>query len=252
MAAAEKSKRALLYWVVEDRAGIDFGNGKQRGGVTDIGLKYFEQRFKVPCRNDIHGIDVYESVENLRFVGVHADAKVGKNPLRLKTTFQREYITGRRFTEKQVLASEIYASSFFDVTPRARFITLVTAIEALLDQPLRSEETQKLVTILISNAERSIIDADTKRSLIQGIGNLRRQSIGQAGRSLVKHLLPDEKIDGLSSVQFFDRCYDYRSQILHLGTVRDKSVDIADLANMAEPFVNRILIASLNDQPQQT
>jgi hypothetical protein len=250
--ATLQSKRSLLYWAVEYRVGIDFGDGRQRSVVTNFALDWYDKQLGIPCRNDIHGIDIYEAIEGLRFVGFSAEANVGKNPLQLRTTFQREYLTNRQFTEKQVLASEIYASSFFDVSPRARFITLVTAIEALLDSPLRSEETQKLVAEFMSTATDSQIDEDTKNSLISSLGMLKHQSIGQAGRRLVSQLIPYEVFDGQSSADFFDRCYHFRSQILHQGTIEDRSVDVWSLANLMEPFVHRVLIASLNNQSQTT
>jgi len=130
-AAAEKSKLALLYWAIEQRLGMDFGDGKQRSGFTKAGLAMLQKQQGCPVRNDIHGIDVYEHVEKLKFFSFTAEATVGKHPPKLIDTFQREYLHSRQLTEKQVLASEIYASSFFDISARSRFITLVTAVEAL-------------------------------------------------------------------------------------------------------------------------
>jgi len=118
--AAEKTKRALLYWAIEQRLGIDFGDRKQRSMATNAYLAMLEKQHGHPFRNDIHGIDVYEHVEKLKFVSVNGKATVGKYPPRLIDTFQREYLSSRQLTEKQVLASEIYASSFFDVSARTQ------------------------------------------------------------------------------------------------------------------------------------
>ena len=142
--AAEKSKRALLYWAIEHRTGVDFGDGKPIGNdkqkifVTEEYLAILRKKYDCPIRIEIPGIDVYEHDEKLRFVNVDAKVTLGKHPPRLIDTFQREYLNSRQLTEKHVLACEIYASSFFDVSPRTRFITLVTAIEALLEQLKRS------------------------------------------------------------------------------------------------------------------
>jgi len=211
-AAAEKSKRALLCWAIEQRLGIDFGDRKQRSMATNAYLAMLEKQHGHPFRNDIHGIDVYKHVEKLKFVSVNAKATVGKYPPRLIDTFQREYLGSRQLTEKEVLASEIYASSFFDVSARSRFITLVTAVEALLEK---------------------------------------RESITQAGRTLVGRLIPNELFDGQSSADFFTRCYKLRGQILHRGKVEDGLVDILHLANAMESFVARLLLAALNSAPQQ-
>jgi hypothetical protein len=250
--AAEKSKRALIYWAIEQRLGIDFGDGKQKSVVTNEGLAMLQNNHGCTLRNDTHGIDVYGHDEKLRFVQFHAKATLGKNPPRLKDTFQREYLNSRQLTEKQVLACEIYTSSFFDVSPRTRFITLVTTIEALLEPLKRSDAVQALVTRLIATTkQQSTIDEPTKESIISSLGKVQYQSIGQAGRTLACRLLPNQSYNGQSSADFFTRCYNYRSQILHNGTIPEKSVDILQLANDTESFVHQLLIAVLNSKPQQ-
>jgi len=250
-AAAERAKRALLYWAIEQRVGIDFGDGKQRSVVTNEYLAILQEQHGRPFRNDIHGIDVYEHDENLGFVGAHAKGQVGKNPPTLIETFHREYLNSRRLTEKQVVASEIYLSSFFDVSPRSRFITLVTTVEALLQPLVRSNEVQSLVAEFEATTRQSAIDRDTKESIFGSLQWLRCQSIGQAGRELARQLVPNELFDGQSSANFFTRCYDLRSQILHHGGIAQESVDILHLANVAETFVARLLLASLNNGGQQ-
>jgi hypothetical protein len=244
--AAERSKRALLYWAIEQRVGIDFGDGKQRSVATNVYLAMLEKEHGHPFRNDIHGIDVYEHIENLWFVRVNANAEVGKHPPTLIGTFQSEYMKSRRLTEKQMVASEIYASSFFDVSPRSRFITLVTAVEALLILQERSDEVQSLVGELEAAVRQSTLDGPTKESINGSLQWVKYQSIGQAGRELARQLVPNELFDGQLSADFFTRCYGLRSQILHRGTIEKESVDIYQLANIMETFVAKLLLASLN------
>ena len=249
--AAEKTKRALLYWAIEQRLGIDFGDGKQRSVVTKVGLAMLQKQYGCPVRNDIHGIDVYEHVEKLKFVRGDVKATVDKSRLRLIDTFQREYLHARHLTDKQVLASEIYASSFFDVSARSRFITLVTAVEALLEPLRRSDAVEKLVEDFIAKTRLSTVDEQTRDSIISSLERLNHQSIGQAGRTLAGRLIPNELFDGQSSADFFTRCYELRSQILHRGKIEDELVDILDLANIMEGFVAKLLLAALNSAPQQ-
>lgn len=249
--AAEKSKRALLYWAIEQRLGIDFGDGKQRSIVTNAGLAMLQKQYGCPVRNDVHGIDVYEHVENLRFVSFEANATVGKHPPRLIDIFQREYLHSRQLTDKQVLASEIYASSFFDVSSRSRFITLVTAVEALLEPLKRSDGVQALVEELEAKTRQSTVDKLTRDSIISSLERVRYQSISQAGRTLAHTLIPNELFDGQSSVEFFTRSYNLRSQILHYGKIADEKVDICHLANVMETFVARLLLAALNSESKQ-
>jgi hypothetical protein len=249
--AAEKSKRALLYWAVESRVGIDFGDGKQRSFVTKAGLAMFEKQYRCPVRNDIHGIDVYEHVEKIRFAYGHAKGTVAKHPPKLIDTFRREYLHTRHLTEKRVLAGEIYASSFFDVSSRSRFITLVTAVEALLEPLEHCDEVIALVEEFKATTRQSTIDQPIRDSIISSLERLRHQSIGKAGRSLTDRLLPNEVFDEQSSADFFTRCYEWRSQLLHTGTIEGESVDMWHIANVMEYFVSRLLLSALNSEPQQ-
>ena len=250
-AVAERTKRVLLYWAIEQRLGIDFGDGKQRSGFTKAGLAMLQKQQGCPVRNDIHGIDVYEHVEKLRFASFNAKGMVCRHPPKLIDTFQREYLNNRHFTEKQLLASEIYASSFFDVSARSRFITLVTAVEALLELRRHSNEVKELVKDFIAKTQLSTVGQQTKDSIIGGLGRLTHQSISQAGRTLADRVILNERFDGQSPADFFTRCYDLRSRILHHGTIEDDSVDMLHLANVMESFVARLLLEELNSAPQQ-
>jgi len=249
--AAERAKRALLYWTIEQRLGIDFGDGKQRSGVTKAGLNLLERNWGCTVRNDIHGIDVYEHVENMKFALPTVKAEVGKAVAKLVDTFQREYATSRNLRDKEVLASEIYASSLFDVSARSRFITLVTAVEALLEPAKRSSHIEALVEEFKAKTSQSVGEEATRDSIVGSLGRLKYQSIRQAGRALANRLLPDEVFDGQESGDFFTRAYDVRSTMLHTGAVPHAEGDISHLANVMESFVNRLLLKALNSEAQQ-
>ena len=57
--AAERLREALIIWAVDNQFGINLGDGKVRGGVTEAGRAFFEGQLGKPVRNDIPGIDVY-------------------------------------------------------------------------------------------------------------------------------------------------------------------------------------------------
>jgi len=249
--AAERCKRAFLYWAIEQRVGIDFGDGRQRSRFTNAGLKYFEKMYGCPLRSDMHGIDVYEHIEKLKFISFNAKAEVGKHPDKLIDTFGHEYLNNRLFTEKQLLASEIYANSFFDISARSRFITLVTAVEALLEPLKRSDDVEELVEEFKDKIRQSTVDETTKNSIIGSLGNLKHQSISQAGRLLADRLLPDEIFEEQASDDFFSRAYDLRSRLIHDGAIEKEDGDIWNLANVMEAFVHKLLLAALNMESQQ-
>jgi hypothetical protein len=244
--AAEKAKFALLYWAVERRVGIDFGDGHPRGTFTREGLEFFRQQIGAPIRPDIHGIDVYELLPDLRFVMIDAVAEVGIAPANLIEGFGRSIQQARPLGTKQLLAVEVYSGSFFDESPRSRFITLVTAVGALLDPAPRSQSAKLLIENMEKLTRDSEIDNETKQSIIGSLQWLKAQSIGQAGRSLASHLLPEKKYDGRSAPSFFANCYNIRSQLVHNGRT-ERAVNMLLLANAMEQFVADLLLASINE-----
>lgn len=88
-------------------------------------------------------------------------------------------------------------------------------------------KVEALVEELKATTQKSKIDKTTRKSIIGSLERLRHQSIGQAGRTLADRLIPNEFSGGQSSADFFTRCYDLRSQILHRGTITDSGAGSA-------------------------
>lgn len=242
--AAERAKKALLTWAVQQRIGIDLGDGRQRSFLTNAGREMIESELKRPVRNDVHGIDVYEHQENLMFISMHLDATLSKSP----ETFSEQIATAFRnslvLTEKQILAAELYCASFFDVSFRSRLITLVTAVEALLEPALRSQYAQTLVSTMETMVRQTAIDESTKEAMIGSLQWLRQDSIGQAGRDLCTRFLGSTEYFGMVASRFFSYCYELRSQILHFGKPTEGAVDLLTVSNACQAFVADLLLAS--------
>ena len=144
-----------------------------------------------------------------------------------------------------MLATELYGSSWFDITPRSRFITLITAVEALLEPEKKAEAAIQLIDAFMSTIEQSTLDTGLKNSLRGSVERLRYQSIGQAGRMLAERLLSTTTFDGKPAGPFFSHCYNVRSTIVHDGMI-PSSIDIDQLVTQTEEFVSKLLIASLD------
>jgi hypothetical protein len=237
----KKPFRLRRYWAVEQRLGIDFGGGVIRSLVTTAGLELFQRQMGFPLRNAIPGIDVFEHVDNLHFLASNASAQVGANPDRLVEVFRTEFHKTRKPSDKELLAIEIYTSSFFDVTARSRFTTLMTAVEALLEYTESPEEVLTLVPEFQSKAKEAVSDTTVRNSLLGRLNDLRRLSIGQAGRDFVARALPDQLFDGKPAASFFMYLYEKRSQLLHDGRLKGDNQDNWPMVNDAEPFVNSLL-----------
>lgn len=144
-----------------------------------------------------------------------------------------------------MLAAELYGASFFDVAFRSRFITLVTAVEALLDAPLRSNEIQVFVNDAKAKANSLVADPATRQAVVSSLEWLKNDSIGQTGRALAERLLVNLEYAGLSAGKIFSHCYRLRSEIVHNGKTSDPTIDLLQLSNACQAFVADLLLASL-------
>lgn len=243
---AAHARESLLIWAVRSRFGIDLGDGHARSVLTGAGKKHFEEQYGKPVRADFHGVDIYEDKGGTLFLNIAVDGHVAKNAM----TFAEEIrsISGRcwNLSEKQRLASELYCASFFDSVLRSRFITLVTAVEALLDQLPRPKVVSDFVDDAVASVGNLDVDGPTRQALISSLDWLRRESIGQSGRRLADQLLEGREYGELTPGKFFSRCYKVRSQTVHRGTPDNPSVDFFDLANLCQVFVGDLLSASFD------
>jgi hypothetical protein len=196
-------------------------------------------------RNDIQGIDIYPAEEDIVFLRFGPlKAKVGKSVEGFTTEIRD---IGARLWQpsmKQRVASELFCASFFDLVYRSRFITLVTAVEALLEPRTRSVSVQdiidqaKALTATLSKLEPA------RESLLSSLEHLREDSIGQAGRHLADQLLGNKIYTEMTPGKFFSKCYSIRSQTVHNGIPDDPDVDFLVLANLCQQFVGDLLLAS--------
>lgn len=243
--AGERTRQAVLIWAVRQRLGVDFGDGILRGFITDHGKKVYEREFGRPVRNDRLGIDVYESEKRFLFGSTSIEAGVGKNASAFTEQVCQLINRPLLLTEKQILAAELYGASFFDVPFRSRFITLVTAIEALLIPQRRSDAIQSFIDGIKQDLKGWKVDEVTKKALMGSLERLRSDSIGQTGKSLCERLLPHKEYGGRSAGKFFRYCYDLRSEIVHSGKPKD-GVDLLHLSNACQAFVGDLLLASFD------
>ncbi|HUT03227.1 MAG TPA: hypothetical protein VM163_04985 [bacterium] len=242
--AAERAKRALLLWAVRNRMGIDLGGRPPRAFITSAGLQWQERQIGAPVRAAVHGIDVYEHIDGLVFVALNFEASVGKAARAFVEQVAGAIKTPLAMSPKQELAGEILSASYFEPSDRSRFITRMTAVEALLDPQPRPPAAQDLVARLVEIVNKSGLDDATRAAMSGSLQWLKQESIGQAGRALATRLLPGRIYLELAPGRFFTFCYGLRSSILHSGTVPAEVTDFPSVCAAAHEFVCDLLIAS--------
>jgi hypothetical protein len=251
-AAAELARDALLLWATAHRFGVDTGDGHVRATVTNKGKELLEAQFDKPVRNDIQGIDVYPDEEpKPLFVRLEAKAQLAKNPDAFVERVASAVSKCWRATDKQRIAMELFSSSFFDGVFRSRFITLVTAVEALVTQKKREDSIQTL----LDDACRAACELDTgdseKTSLKSGLQRLREESIGRSAAKLIACLLPGKMYGKLGADKFFRKCYKIRSETVHEGRPQDMDVDFLALGNELQALVGDLILTSIRETGKQ-
>ncbi len=246
-AATEDGKRtrqAILLWALQRRLAVDLGDSRKRGGLTKAGAQRWAGSTRVPMRDNLHGLDVYEKDAGLRFFNSEGQLSQPHDAEGSVRTIAAWYEANLALSEKQALAAELYCASHFDAPFRSRFLTLMTALEAFLDHEHRSEAERDVVTTLEAVVTNSALTADQKKSLLSSLQWFHNESIGQAGRRTAQSLLPQGKYADRNASKYFSWCYDLRSTIVHSGQV-PKDVDLLAVTNELHRFVGDLLHASI-------
>lgn len=242
-AAAQDFRSRLLQWALKNRLGIDLGVLHEPTGVTTAaGLSHFEQMSGCPLRSDIHGIDTYERTPGLRFVDVCGKVEFGKAIAGFSTEL---LVPPKPMSKKQELAAEIFATSYFDKFPRSRFLSLMVAIESLLEQSQRNAEAQLVVDSLQITVEQSPLDTVTKESMKGAIKWLRKESIRQSGQRIATGLLNSHLYDGMLPARFFQHIYDKRCKLVHDGVA---PIRLLTLVNTTADFAGDLIQASIDHE----
>jgi hypothetical protein len=240
----EVAKHALLVWAVQEGIGLDFGECQMRSFITEAGLQMLKASTGRPVRNAIPGIDAYEHQDGLVLIQTSCETTLGKGADMFVKRVGDAFRNCLTLTEKEVLASELYGASFFDVSARSRFITLVTAVEALIEPAARCPQAQALVVTMSDLVCNADLHDSTKQAMLGTLQWLRNDSIGESGRALAKRLLGDQRYMGMDASSFFSRCYDLRSRILHSGKPDKPVLDMTVAAGECCRFVGDLLRAS--------
>jgi hypothetical protein len=156
------------------------------------------------------------------------------------------------------LACEIYASSFFEGSRSARFLSLMTVLETLVDTAQRAEPLVSWVLDLVrqlqSRREHLVgLCGDAEfESLLGSLRSLSEKSIGQKIRSL----LCDTLADGTEATRAseFGRVYEIRSRLVHQGLSTDTEISnaISTLDVLVPKVLECLLLRAAGAQSAET
>lgn len=234
----------LTLALVKNQVGIELWARRGGGMFHPAGLRMLEQGDGRPVLNDHLGLMVYPSAPRPVFASMgDATIVVGRSADQICETFRALSITDPQLTDRERVAIDLFNASFFEPAADTRLITLVMAIEALLELQPRSPEAVTLVDSFIEQTRTSGLARKETTSLISTLTYLRNQSIGSAGRELAEARLDGKSYDGVSAPKFFDRCYQLRSTLVHGGDIRSAKEVAGTVAARLQEFVSDLILA---------
>jgi hypothetical protein len=226
--------------------GADFGDRVRGGGLGGEYQQQLEAETGRPIIDNNYGLQVFKESPWPMFVAMSAGLSTGAPTDILTTATEVGRQIGLTTSDRESLAYDLYAASFFQKGPDARYLMLMTALEALIEPQPRPTSSIEHVERLIKLTCESELHEPEIRSMVGTLEWLKEESIGQAGRRLVAQLGERRYMDGNESpVQFFTRCYALRSSLVHGHVPRPAESDVGSRAANLEVFVAHLISGKL-------
>ncbi|WP_447749961.1 hypothetical protein [Aeromonas veronii] len=158
---------------------------------------------------------------------------------------RKSYITDHAF-KKVDIATSILTTSIFEDSLINKIILSMTVIEVLSDKVPRTDQELQVLDYLMSAMEQKPdIDDKTKTSLSNALDSIRFQSISKSCKALVKNLL------GGKDAKLFYKLYDYRSQLVHAGTLKNDRDEMFKIYSDSFDLAKRLLTVYLTCLDEQ-
>lgn len=228
-------KNALIFCATQLQIGIDCGKDKSRSAVA----KFIKDRAKELgwlLLDNVHGLSVYQDDLPVRIFGANASLTTGKTSARFTEEFKKAYELSLNFSDKLLLAFELYGASHFEISIRARFVSLITAIESICVQGNHSVTVLNYLDELIKFTNANFDDPE-KNNIVNGLARLKIESVISACKKIVAANL------GVDAAKQFAKLYNIRSRILHDGRTPegvDLDTEVPKLDKMVSDLLLRI------------
>jgi hypothetical protein len=229
-------KLALSLLAAERQFGVDAGRDAATSSFSHEIKEAIARSQGVQLHDDIHGLDVYCEQPRVTRFSVEAYGSSSYVIDDYEDRLGEFFAAGLALSPKQQLALDLYNLNHFESVTATRFLTLITVVEVLAVRRKRSPQVIAFVKTLRDAAKESELTAGERTALLNGLGNMKQQSISEACREFVgQH-------GSVADVAFFSDCYSARSELVHDGvTARAFALDSTQL----DALVSRLLLGSI-------
>ena len=209
--AGERARRALRITLTELRVGLSAGD---RPSTLSFAKAMRDQARKngYDLRGDAHGLSVYPDEPPVCFASARVTLAVTSPLDSFVEPYSRTFEGDSSTTDSFSLGMELYGLSYFETSARARFVTLISAIESSAEREPRSAEAKDFIDGLVSQARASQLSEAERNRLATALGNLKTESSTSACRRFV-----DDNSDP-GDGETWEQCYKLRHAMLHSGS----------------------------------
>ena len=185
-------------------------------------------------------IEISISEQGVLYLGGSGISSSSKPLDSFMQNFKKAVDLSYKLNDKQSLALELYNMSHFETSQRAKFITLISAIECLSEQKERSNAIIAHLNDLGAITNNSELDKSEKDSLLKNYEYLKKESHTASCSKLIKEKLDKE------AAEAFRKYYDIRGDIVHEGKPKE-GIDLANELSGLDNLVSKLLGAVISE-----
>lgn len=137
---------------------------------------------------------------------------------------QAAYMLPKPVDRTLLLSMEIFCASNLEASDRAIFLSTVSALEPLSSVEGLGPEVNAFIDECLAQLDKKNEIQPEQRQSVQGrLNELRKESVRQALKRVIKAKLPDDA----SAPAVIEYAYDLRSQLIHRGIPKDLDIDFS-------------------------
>lgn len=191
---------------------------------------------------------VYDRLRSLGF-SMFGEGTTSFPPDWVIDRLQAAYMLPKSVDRTLLLSMEIYCASQLEASDRAIFLSTVSALEPLAKAELLGSEVDAFIDECSAQLEKKDeIEPEYRQSLQGRLNELRKESIRQALKRVIRAKLPNDA----SAQGIIDYAYNLRSQLIHRGIPEnldiDFSVETRKVSSILRQLYAKVLGFTINDE----
>ena len=232
----------LLITLVRHRIGVWPEQFVSRGKFYNHGLRLLEEEKGQCILNDTIGLSVFPTTLSPGFAKLSASISLQISLENFIATFSKLCSINLTLKPRDHLAIDLFNSSFLQKNSTLRLLTLVMAVESLLEPLERPQELLNLIDNFIKQTKAIRAQYEEQCNSLKGaLRSLRFESITKTAQRLINERLGNREYSGLAACKFFNHCYVIRSKIVHGTAKKPSNQEVSNAVATLEVLVSDLI-----------